>query len=76
MPWIYEKPNECVVFCFVFYMKKVCQKSYEFPYNLLRWFSQSYSQTFLVTNLYLQIFFYHAPQSYVTSIFCPTNEER
>ena len=22
MPWIYEKPNEYVVFCFVFYIKR------------------------------------------------------
>ena len=26
MPWIYEKPNEYVVFCFVFYIKKSLSK--------------------------------------------------
>ena len=26
MPWIYERPNEYVVFSFVFYVKKVCQE--------------------------------------------------
>ena len=26
MPWIYEKPNEHVVFCFVFYIKKNLSK--------------------------------------------------
>ena len=30
-----------VVFCFVFMLKKVCQESYLFPYNLLQWFSQT-----------------------------------
>ena len=35
-----------------FMLKTICKESYQFPYNLLQWFSQSYSQTFWVTNLY------------------------
>ena len=30
MPWIYEKPNEYVVFCFVFISKKVCKNRTDF----------------------------------------------
>ena len=44
-----------------FILKKICQKSYYFPYNVLQRFSQSYSQTFWVTNLYFQVFFIMDP---------------
>ena len=34
MPWIYERPNEYVVFCFVFYIKKVFKNrtNFHIPY--------------------------------------------
>ena len=57
MPWIYEKPNEYVVFCFVFSVKKNLSRIVLISFHLLQWFSQSYSQTFWAMDLYLQIFF-------------------
>ena len=78
MPWIYERPNEYVVFCFVFYIKKSLSKIVliSIAYNLLQWFSQSYFPNFLGHEPLSANLFYHGPQSYVTSIFCPINEER
>ena len=52
MPWIYERPNEYFVFCFVFYVW-VINDIYS---GLVR-----VSQTFWVTDLYLQIFFIMDP---------------
>ena len=61
MPWIHEKPNEYVVFCFVFYVKKSLSGIVLISFHLLQWFNQSYSQTFWATDLYLQIFFIMDP---------------
>ena len=62
MRWTYEKPNEYVVIRFVFYVKK------SFAGRVIH---KLFGHEPLFANL-----FYHVSQSYVTSIFYPTNEER
>ena len=56
MSWIYERINECVVFCFVFYVKKslagIVLIFITYYSGLVR-----VSQAFWATDLYLQILF-------------------